>query len=141
MINIQKYFLNFFQFENDIIVEAITVFEAFEHFNNPIEEIEKILMISKNIFFSTEILPKPIPKPEEWWYYGLEHGQHISFYSSKTLDYISNKYGLYYYNINNLHIFSKKIKYIFLKLLLFNKFYLFRFLKFKLKSKTLKIIN
>ena len=132
-------FSTFFEFENDIIVEAITVFEAFEHFNNPIEEIEKILMISKNIFFSTEILPKPIPKPEEWWYYGLEHGQHISFYSSKTLDYISNKYGLYYYNINNLHIFSKrKLNIFFLKLLLFNKFYLFRFLKFKLKSKTLR---
>ena len=132
-------FSTFFKFENDIIVEAITVFEAFEHFNNPIEEIEKILMISKNIFFSTEILPKPIPKPEEWWYYGLEHGQHISFYSSKTLDYISNKFDLYYYNIKNLHIFSKnKLNIFFLKLLLFNKFYLFKFLKFWLKSKTLK---
>jgi hypothetical protein len=65
--------------------EAITTFESFEHFVEPIKEIENMLSISKNIIFTTELLPDPIPYPDEWWYYGLDHGQHISFYGKDTL--------------------------------------------------------
>jgi len=74
--------------------ELITAFEAFEHFENPIMEIETMLGFSRNILFSTLLHPQPIPKPEQWWYYGLEFGQHISFYSLKTLQYVADKYKL-----------------------------------------------
>jgi hypothetical protein len=67
-----------FEWKNEKI-KTVTVFECFEHFENPIEELEKILKISNNIIFSTELIPKIIPKPDKWWYYGLSHGQHISF--------------------------------------------------------------
>ena len=121
--------------KNDI--EAITCFEAFEHFVNPLDEIKKMLSISKNIIFTTELLPQSIPKPEDWWYYGLEHGQHISFYSKKTFNFIANKYGLNYSNCGNLHILSqKKISNLKLKILKFTKFGLHKFLQKQLKSKT-----
>ncbi|MFA6807260.1 MAG: methyltransferase domain-containing protein, partial [Bacteroidales bacterium] len=42
---------------NDEKIELITSFESFEHFINPIEEIENLLKISNNILFSTEIYP------------------------------------------------------------------------------------
>lgn len=89
-------------------VEALTCFECFEHFDSPIKEIEKMLALSKNIFFSTLVLPKEIPD-ESWEYYGLKHGQHISFYSIQTLEYIAQKYNL---NLcsdgTNLHLLTEK---------------------------------
>jgi len=117
---------------------AITTFETFEHFVNPLEEIEKMLAFSENIVFTTELLSNELPKPNEWWYYGLEHGQHVSFYSFKTLSYIANKYGLYFISNERIHLFSKRVisnnyyKY----LLKMERIGLFSFIKGKLKSKT-----
>lgn len=89
--------------------EAVTSFENFEHFENPIEEIEKIFSLTDFVLFSTELVTIPAPYTNNWWYYCLEHGQHISIFSNKTLEYIAKKYG---YNLisngRNLHIFSKK---------------------------------
>jgi methyltransferase type 11 len=89
--------------------EAVTSFENFEHFENPIEEIEKIFSLTDFVLFSTELVKVPAPSTNNWWYYCLEHGQHISIFSNKTLEYIAKKYG---YNLisngRNLHIFSKK---------------------------------
>jgi len=88
-------------------IELVTSFESFEHFVNPLDEIEKILAVSKNVFFSTELLPPKIPQPHDWWYYGLDHGQHLSFYSSRTLAYIAMKYNLNFYsNGTNIHLYS-----------------------------------
>ena len=67
-----------------------------------------MLKISKNIIFSTEVLPVSIPKPREWWYCGLEHDQYISFCSIKTLKFIVNKNNAhYYYARGEVHIFSE----------------------------------
>ncbi len=79
-------------------IELLTSFESFEHFVDPVKEIGKMLSISKNILFSTIPLPEPVPKPEEWWYYGLENGQHISFYSLKTFNYLSQIYSMDFYS-------------------------------------------
>ena len=88
--------------------ELLTAFEVFEHLNNPLQEIEKMLLLSNTIIFSTELLPNSVPKPGEWWYYGFEHGQHISFYSKHTLELIAKKYDLYFYSIAGVHIFTNK---------------------------------
>lgn len=64
----------------------VTAFEAFEHFVTPAEELDRLLAIGPNILFSTEIIADPAPKPEEWWYYGKEHGQHIGFFRVRTLE-------------------------------------------------------
>lgn len=108
-----KYTQNIFArgFEGGLLdnYEAITTFESFEHFAEPIKEIENMLLISKNIIFTTELLPSPVvPYPDKWWYYGLEHGQHISFYSEKTLNYIAKKYNLFLYKVGSIHLFTQK---------------------------------
>ena len=88
--------------------DAITSFENFEHFENPIAEIEKILALSDTVIFSTELMPENNPTPENWWYYCLEHGQHISLFSLKTLEYIANKKGVNLISDGKgLHIFTK----------------------------------
>ena len=129
-------FVRGFEYTNQK-VSAITTFESFEHYVNPIEEIEKLLSISKTIIFSTELLQKNIPKPENWWYYGLDHGQHISFYSEKTLYYIARKYELNYYNLGTLQVLTDKVIPSYIKLLMkFNRFGVSKLIKRKLKSKT-----
>ena len=88
--------------------ELVTAFEVLEHLVNPLAEIEKVIRLSSNILFSTILLPKPLPRPGEWWYYGLEHGQHVAFYSSETLSHIAREFGLTYVSSGFLHLFTKK---------------------------------
>jgi len=99
----------------------LTSFESFEHFGAPMTDIQEMFSISKNLIFTTNLLPKIIPKPDEWWYYGLEHGQHISFYSEKTLKYLASKFNLHLISKGNLHILSEKKLNSFFSYLIFGK--------------------
>jgi hypothetical protein len=89
-------------------VEAMTTFETFEHFVNPIEEMERMLKISDTIIFSTNLALAPVP-PMDWWYYTFEHGQHVAFYREKTMNYLADQFGLHYYtNGGDFHMFTKR---------------------------------
>ncbi len=88
--------------------ELLTAFEVFEHLVDPLRNIEEMLRFSPNIFFSTSLLPATNPKPTEWQYFGLEHGQHISFYTEKSLTIIAEQYGLHVHSCRgSLHLFSQ----------------------------------
>jgi hypothetical protein len=119
-------------------IELITAFEAFEHFTDPLAEIETMLAMSRNILFTTDLLSNPVPHPTGWYYYGLEHGQHISFYSLETLQFIARKYGLHLYSARPMHILTpRKINQAYLKLLIaYRKFGLFLYVKKRLISRT-----
>ena len=125
--------------------ELITSFESLEHFVEPIKEIESMIKFSDNILFSTELLPSTLPKPEEWWYYGLNHGQHISFYSYKTLKYIAQKYNMNLCsNGRGIHMFTKNRKInnrLFNFLLKLQRLGLFFYVKRKMKSLTVADMN
>lgn len=98
-----------FDFDDDEKIELITAFECFEHFNNPITEIEKMLHITNNVLFSTRVFNGKPPQPDSWWYYSLNSGQHISIYSVNALKFIADKYNLYLNTDNkSLHLLSKK---------------------------------
>ncbi len=133
-----------FEYTEDLgNIELITSFESFEHFVNPIEQIENMLKISKNIFFTTQLLPNPIPKLNEWWYYGLEHGQHISFYSLKTLNFVAGRYSLNLCSYGANHLFTKQKmgQNIFRILSKANRFGLSTFVKKCMRSKTFDDMN
>jgi hypothetical protein len=121
-------------------IEVITAFENLEHFYNPIQDLEKMLSISHNVIFTTEIIPNPVPKPDDWWYYGQEHGQHISFYSNQTLQTIAEKFGVQVYSYNNLHFFTdKKInKTLWILVCKFGIRFLYPLVRIKMKSKTVE---
>lgn len=73
--------------------QLVTAFEAFEHFVHPREELAALLSVAPNVLISTEIAPSPTPPLNDWWYYGLEHGQHIGFYRMETLRLLAKLYG------------------------------------------------
>jgi Methyltransferase domain len=97
-----------FEIEEGRKYELITTFESFEHFENPTQELEKIIKISDTIILSTELLPNPVPRAADWWYYGTEHGQHIALYTKKAFAELTRPFGLHYYNIDDVHIITKK---------------------------------
>lgn len=89
--------------------ELVTAFEVFEHLVEPIKEINKIFQYSDTIIFTTELQPKQrMATIDDWWYFTPETGQHISFYSRKTLDCIAEKLQLNFYTFEGLHILTKK---------------------------------
>jgi len=84
--------------EGAIHYELLTAFEVFEHLTDPLADISAMLKLSSNILFSTEIVPPELPKLDSWEYYGLEHGQHVSFFTVKALSIIAAK--------NHLNLYS-----------------------------------
>jgi len=126
--------------------KIITSFENFEHFVTPLKEIKKLVDITDTMYFTTLLLPSsPPPLIKNWWYYAPDGGQHISFYSKKTLEYIANKYNMFLLSNNSdTHILTKnKInKHFFYFLKLYNKINNITILKFlKNKSKTWDDMN
>lgn len=81
-----------FDYKHDEAVDLVTCFEAFEHFVDPVAELERVLKISPNILISTEIIATPAPPLDSWYYYGLDHGQHIGFFRLETLEYLAQKF-------------------------------------------------
>jgi len=89
--------------------ELLTAFEVFEHLVDPWEEIGKMFFYSKNILFSTALLPdQKITRPDDWWYFIPETGQHIAFYTEASLHIIAKRFNTTYHKINgNLHLFTQ----------------------------------
>jgi 2-polyprenyl-3-methyl-5-hydroxy-6-metoxy-1,4-benzoquinol methylase len=89
--------------------ELVTAFELLEHISNPIETVRSILSCSDSLICSTELQPDKIEKPQDWWYFALETGQHVAFYTINTLNYIASQVNSYLYtNKSNLFMFTKK---------------------------------
>jgi hypothetical protein len=105
----ENLFANHFDITNlhsDSKFEILTAFELFEHLEDPYLELNKMFSFSDTIIFST--LLQPLTDLENWWYLAPETGQHISFYTKKALETISDKNRCFLYSNNNdLHIFSK----------------------------------
>jgi hypothetical protein len=93
----------------DTPYELTTAFELFEHLIDPVVEMEHLTTFSKNIFFSTTLLPPSPPALGSWWYYGLEHGQHVALYTKKSLEILAERSRMHFSsNGNALHLFSSK---------------------------------
>ena len=104
------------------LFKVLSAFEVLEHLVDPVSFINnnitnhgaEVLIISTELFRENQVPPK------DWWYYSFPTGQHISFYSKRTLNKIAELLDMQFYEASGLYIFSrKKIKNIFLvKLLL-----------------------
>jgi hypothetical protein len=89
--------------------ELVTAFELLEHVHDPLSEIENLLRYSDSIFFTTELLSEPPPRPDGWWYYGQEHGQHLSFYTLHSLSLLAERFGLHLYSARGTyHLLTKR---------------------------------
>jgi hypothetical protein len=86
---------------------VLTAFEVFEHLVDPVAEMTEMLRLSRTILFTTELVPDGrAPLPGSWWYYGLDAGQHITLYTTRSLELLAAKFGLRYYSAAGLHVFT-----------------------------------
>ena len=74
---------------------ALTAFEVFEHLEKPLEEIRQMVKISSFVLFSTQLRAENSIPPQGWWYLGAEHGQHIGFFSLRTLEWLARELGMH----------------------------------------------
>lgn len=87
---------------------VVTAIEVFEHLADPVEGVREMLQLGPALLFSTELQPDPVPLPGDWWYYGLDHGQHLAFYTPKSLKILAAAFGLQYLCVRpNWHLFAK----------------------------------
>ena len=70
-----------------------------------------MLNFSDILIFSTELQPNyHLQKATDWWYIGADTGQHIAFYTLKSLNELAKKLNLFVYsNGSSLHILSKVV--------------------------------
>jgi hypothetical protein len=95
--------------DGTVSYELLTAFEVFEHLADPLADINAMLKLSSNVLFTTELVPPETPKPGAWQYYGLEHGQHVSFYTAQTLSVIAAKNHLNLYTDGRtIHLFTSR---------------------------------
>jgi hypothetical protein len=101
-----KYFtINDLKTENKKF-ELVTAFELMEHVENPFKELDYIFSMTNSFLFSTELIP--ILDLESWWYLGGEHGQHISFYTTRSIEEIARRYNKKYYTNGYMHLLTNK---------------------------------
>lgn len=93
--------------ESEQDYQAVTAIEVFEHFSDPRRDLRNILEMSRNVVLSTELIDSNHLPSRDWWYYGFDHGQHVGFYSIRTMEYLARAHGLYFYtDRKRLHMFS-----------------------------------
>ena len=88
---------------------AVTAFEVLEHLENPYEEIKEVLALSNanSFIFSTELYTPPLPA-HDWWYFAKETGQHIGFFTHKTLEILARRLGLRLYSAGSFHMITSQ---------------------------------
>lgn len=90
--------------------ELLTAFELIEHLPNPEMELRKMLKFSDSVLITTELQPaKSVENPDDWWYFVPETGQHVSFFTTRSLEELSKRLHLNLYSDGmTLHLFSRK---------------------------------
>ena len=89
--------------------ELATALEVFEHLPRPVDDVPRIFGFSRNVLFNTLLVPPSTPRPDEWWYYATQAGQHVSFYTARSLAILASRAGLRVYSDGRqLHLFTEK---------------------------------
>ena len=87
--------------------DLVTAFELAEHLEDPVAEFNRMKSLSPNILFSTVLLPAHDPAPDQWWYYNPDHGQHVSFFTPRSLHELAARLGMHLVSDGrSLHLLS-----------------------------------
>jgi hypothetical protein len=88
---------------------AITAIEVVEHLAEPSEFFASALDIADTLIFSTE-LAEENKEGGGWWYYSRETGQHISFYTQRSLSHLARASRCAYASAHGkgLHIVTRR---------------------------------
>lgn len=87
----------------------LTAFEVFEHLVDPLAELDSMLGLADSVLFSTNLIGERPPPLGTWWYYGLEHGQHVALYTLPALQALAAAKGLMLVSDGvSMHLFTRR---------------------------------
>lgn len=101
-----------FEWTDETRAELVTAFEVLEHLPRPVDDVARMADIADNLLVSTLLLPEPTPELGDWWYYTLESGQHVSFYSRRSLTVLAGQLGMFVASNRgcSVHLFTRSRK-------------------------------
>jgi hypothetical protein len=73
--------------------ELVTAFEVLEHLVDPVPQVADMLRCGDSLLCTTRVMPPANPKPNEWWYYALFGGQHVSLFTLEALRRLAARLG------------------------------------------------
>ena len=73
--------------------DLVTAFEVLEHLVDPAADLAEAVASTDRLLTTTHLLPDPAPGPEDWRYYTLESGQHVTFYTRASLERLAERLG------------------------------------------------
>ncbi len=73
--------------------DLVTGFEVLEHLEDPVGALRPVAGTTDRLLITTQPLPDPPPSPTQWWYYALSTGQHITFYTPRSLALLAERLG------------------------------------------------
>jgi hypothetical protein len=88
--------------------DVVTTFEVLEHLIDPVSTLRAVASGVQALLATTEVLPSPPPRIDEWWYYALGTGQHITFYTHDSLDALAARLGLVRTSSGSYHVFARQ---------------------------------
>ena len=97
-----------FDCQPGLTYDFLTAFEVLEHLENPVDDLSKLMTMSDNIFVTTCLVPEPAPGLANWWYYLPTSGQHVSFYTKKSLALLAGRFERHVISFGPYHLFSKR---------------------------------
>lgn len=87
----------------------ITAFEVMEHLEDPMEAASQLLKLTDTFYFSTELQPSGFRKGSDWYYLGLDHGQHVSLFSKRSIEKMAGRLGANYHTDGaGLHLITRR---------------------------------
>ncbi|MEP6817345.1 MAG: class I SAM-dependent methyltransferase [Marmoricola sp.] len=75
--------------------DAVTAFEVLEHLADPVEQLREAAELTDLLLVTTQVIPDPAPRPGSWDYYAPETGQHITFYTARTVAVLARRLGFH----------------------------------------------
>ena len=87
--------------------DLATAFELLEHLPDPVAGAQTLRRLAPTLLLSTELLPDPMPPLDRWWYFAPESGQHIGFFTRRSLEVLGERLQLRLSsNGRNLHVLA-----------------------------------
>ncbi len=87
--------------------DLLTAFEMVEHLPEPMEVFRQMRSLSPRLLISTELQPRDM-RGFDWWYLAPEAGQHIGFFTRRSLEVVAEQLQLKLSsNGRNLHLLAE----------------------------------
>ncbi len=80
--------------------------EVFEHLPNPRNDLLDIFSLSADFIIATTYLYNN--QKEDWAYIGLDHGQHVFFYTAKAMQIVAGRFGYKILLLGNVMLFYRR---------------------------------